>query len=386
MEKKFIYNGTIILETDTDEIPKCKICGSDLNYKKTNGRLYRVTNCTNPQCSCFNTNKIKIKRLSFLGEEYADKLEKEKRKKNPLCIEYWINKGYSEEESKQIISEKQKKYSQISHLEKNRITCSKELMLKKMSPEEVNLFFKRRSKRCIEYWTSRGYSEEEAKKNISKLQSECSKNANNDIEKVRKRSWRCPEYWMLLSGVTLEEAKQIISEKQKFFSKEKCIEKYGKIDGIKKWEERQRKWQESLHKSKNLHVGFSKISQKLFDEILSYYQEEEKDYVFYGSKNREFSIRYNNINYIYDFTDLKRRKIIEFQGDIYHGNPELFTETDRPHPFYKDKTSKDLWEFDEKKKNIAINNGFSIFYVWENAYRKNKKEIKDQILKFLELC
>lgn len=383
MGKKFSYNGIIILETEANEIPKCKICGSVLNYKKIQGRLYRVTNCTNHECPCFNTKSTKIKRQSFLGKEYADKVGKKKKESSPLCIEYWTSRGHSEEEAKQIISKKQKNFS---NLVKNRANCSRELMLKKMSPEEVDVFFKKRSQRCIEYWTSRGYTEEEAKQNISKIQSESSKIGNENIEKVRKRSWRCPEYWIQISGVTLDEAKQIISEKQKFFSKEKCIEKYGKIEGLKKWEERQKKWQESLHKSRKLHVGFSRISQELFDEILNYYQEEEKDFVFYGSKNREFSIRYDNINYIYDFTDLKKRKIIEFQGDIYHGNPELFTEDDNPNPFHRDKTSKDLWEFDEKKKNIAINNGFSVFYAWENKYRKNKKELIAQILKFLELC
>ena len=32
--------------------------------------------------------------------------------------------------------------------------------------------------------------------------------------------------------------------------------------------------------------------------------------------------------YIYDFVDLNKRKIIEFQGDIYHVNPKLFNEFD----------------------------------------------------------
>ena len=56
------------------------------------------------------------------------------------------------------------------------------------------------------------------------------------------------------SGMTEEEAIKQVSEYQRTFSKEKCIEKYGLELGLIKWEERQNKWQESLHKSKNLHV------------------------------------------------------------------------------------------------------------------------------------
>lgn len=384
MEKIFKYNSIVVFKTDSNELPKCKLCGSDLKCKKISENVFNVVNCSNKECDCFNNKSIKIKRLSFLGKEYVEKFEKEKRKKSHLCIEYWLDKGYSEEEGRKKISEKQKYFTKLV---KNRGNCDKDTLLKKLGNiEDVNLFFRKKSRYCIEYWTSRGYSEKEAKEEISKIQSKYSKISNGDIEKVKQRSWRCPEYWMKISGCTIEEAKQIISEKQCFFSKEKCIEKYGEEKGIEIWENRQKKWQDTLHKSQNLHVGYSKISQELFDAILKYYKEEEKDYVFYASKNHEYCLRDGNINYIYDFTDLNKRKIIEFQGDIYHANPLLFEENDFPNPFKKDKTSKELWEFDAKKKKVAIDNSFSYLSVWENDYRNDKNKVIQKILKFLNIC
>ncbi len=383
MEKKFIYNNIVVLKTDSDETPKCKLCGGDLEYKPQNKNTFILTNCSNQNCACFNTKSVNIKRLSFVGEEYAQKLQADKRKKNPLCVEYWMNKGYSEEESKEKIVQRQK-YS--TKFVKKRGVCDKKTMANKIGEENIELFFRKKSRYCIEYWTSRGYSEEDGKKKISELQSKYSKIANGDIEKVKQRSWRCPEYWVRVSGCTIEEARDIISEKQVFFSKEKCIEKYGEKEGLKRWEERQEKWQNTLHNSEKLHVGFSKISQDLFDKILSFYKEEEKDYVFYGSKNHEYCLREGNINYIYDFTDLNKRKIIEFQGDIYHANPLIFEETDNPNPFKKDKTSKDLWEFDEKKKKVAIDNGFSYLAIWESDYRNNEENVIREVLKFLNIC
>ena len=51
--------------------------------------------------------------------------------------------------------------------------------------------------------------------------------------------------------MSYEEAQEALSERQRTFSKERCIEKYGE-DGLKVWEERQNKWLETLNsKSKS---------------------------------------------------------------------------------------------------------------------------------------
>ena len=71
------------------------------------------------------------------------------------------------------------------------------------------------------------------------------------------------------------------------------------------------------------------------------YNENNKDYVFYETKNKEyFLLRENKSYYFYDFTDLNQRKMIEFNGDVFHANPNIFNETDTPHPYYKNLTSK----------------------------------------------
>jgi len=376
---KFLINNKVVSEGNP---PKCTICGCEIGYKqmlKCNNR-YRLTTCTNENCLAHENMSYKVRMESIFGKEFVDNFKKNKKKSSKLCVEYWVNKGFTEEESLLKISEIQQKNSLLV---KNRGVCSKEIIEKKVGKEFADAFFRKKSRFCEEYWTSRGYTKEEAIDNIKKIQSEYSKYSNENKEKVRKRSWRCPEYWIDVSGCTIEEAKEIVSKKQIFFSKEKCIKKYGIEDGLKKWEERQLKWQETLHKSGNLHVGYSEVSQSLFDEILKYYKKEDSDYVFYGKKNHEYSIRYNNVNYIYDFTDLNRRKIIEFQGDIYHGNPMIFNENEMPNPFKKDKTCKELWEFDEKKKKVAEENGFEVLQIWENDYRNNKENTIKNLIKFL---
>jgi hypothetical protein len=55
----------------------------------------------------------------------------------------------------------------------------------------------------------------------------------------------CIEYY-LKRGYTEKEAKILISERQKTFTIEKCIEKHGIIEGTKIWEDRQKRWQKTL--------------------------------------------------------------------------------------------------------------------------------------------
>lgn len=79
---------------------------------------------------------------------------------------------------------------------------------------------------------------------------------------------------------------------------------------------------------------------------------------------------------------MKRRKFIEFNGDIYHANPKIYKEYDKPNPFHN-LTSKELWEIDADKKSIAERNGFEELIVWEKDYRENKEKVINECLNFL---
>lgn len=374
--EKFYYGKNFVL---SENIPHCNICGAKVNVKLVNGKN-KIISCSNEQCEAYNTKKHKVLLHMVFGEECLKQYIENFKKTRITNKEYWINKGYSENDAIAKIKEIQ---SQRSLLVKNRGRCDKKTIIEKFGENNAELFFKEKSIFCIEYWLKRGYNKEQALIEISSLQSKSAK--KQDFSKKKFKNPRCKEYWIVRSGMTENEAIKQVSEYQKTFTKEKCIKKYGLEKGLKIWQERQDKWQESLHKSRKLHVGYSKISQTLFNDILKHYNNNKIDYVFYGSKNREYSIRKNNVNYIYDFTDLDKRKIIEFQGDIYHGNPILFSENDVPNPYHKDKTAKDLWEFDKLKKEIANNEGFDVLTIWENNYRKNKDEVLKSCLKFLQL-
>lgn len=60
------------------------------------------------------------------------------------------------------------------------------------------------------------------------------------------------QYW-LSKGYSIDEAKIKLSNRQKTFSREICIQKYGENEGLNKFNERQKKWVNSLQKLPNYH-------------------------------------------------------------------------------------------------------------------------------------
>lgn len=368
-----------VYEFELNERPKCKICGSDLKFIKKGKRLI-IDKCLNKNCETNNINLKKgapIKWKAFLPNNILEQQHKNHVENNTYNLEFLINKkGFSLEEANEYIN----KHKQISSNsgKQNKGKSAKERIIKKLgSVEAAEKFIKEYNCFCKEYWLKRGYTEEEAIKNISEIQT---KNSNkNTVPSRRQASIRCKEHWIKI-GYNEEESQKIISRYQTTFSKEICINKYGKEKGLEIFKNRQEKWQLTLHKTNKMHCGYSKISQDLFNELIKHTNNE----IYYGSLNREYTI-YNKENkhiYAFDFTDLTNKKIIEFQGDIYHANPNLFSEDDKPSP-WNNLTSKELWQKDEYKKQVALNNNFDLIQIWESDFRNNKEKTIKKCLNFL---
>ena len=42
-----------------------------------------------------------------------------------------------------------------------------------------------------------------------------------------------------------------------------------------------------------------------------------------------------------------------------------------------------MWEIDNKKRKLAIDNGFEVMFIWEYDYKHNKTNVINECLKFL---
>ena len=130
---------------------------------------------------------------------------------------YWLDRGWSLEETKKI---KSSKYG----------TCS------------------------LDYYTSKGHSKNEAESLLKERTLDITEKANKTKKELSesdpsfsKRGGYGINKWLLL-GFTEEESKMKVKESQSTFSMKRCIEKYGEVEGPKRFEERQRKWSINFQK------------------------------------------------------------------------------------------------------------------------------------------
>tara|TARA_B110000503_G_scaffold95189_1_gene143344 strand:+ start:548 stop:1615 length:1068 start_codon:yes stop_codon:yes gene_type:complete len=256
----------------------------------------------------FWTSKINPNTGNYYTEEESDY---ERNSRRPIRKEYWIKKGYSIEES-EILAIESKNKNNIKGSEK----------VKKLNPEIHKIF----SKRCIEYWTNKGYSEKDA------------------IEKV--------------------------SQHQTTFSLKICIEKYGEEIGRQRWLDRQNKWHKSYKKS-----NFSKISQQLFWDICS--KLDFLDFIYfaelgidknpdYSGINNEYRLKLNRV-FLPDFIDIENKKIIEFDGIYWHG-----------------KVGRGNKKRDDEKIKSYIMSGYSVLSICEKEYKNDKNGVIEKCLNFLK--
>ncbi len=296
---------------------------------------------------------------------------------------YWLSRGWSKEEAHE-----------------RRVPDNRD---PETSPMNINFWRKRgysvkdaeykiKSQRKLnkEYWLVRGYSMEDAVNETTKFQKKSNKVFIDKLKSdelfaqgVFSKRKNNINYW-IDRGHTIDESIKLQSSAQRTFSIDICIDKYGEKLGRERWECRQKKWGESLLNNGNLMVGWSNVSQILFDKILCEVDDNRKDFIFYGTKNKEYPlVGGGGVSFLYDFTDVLCRRIIEFNGDIYHGNPDIFGPNDKPNPF-KDISSSDLWERDRIKIELAEQNGFSVLTIWESEYKKDKQGSIDRCLEFLK--
>lgn len=157
------------------------------------------------------------------------------------------------------------------------------------------------------------------------------------------------------------------------------IKKFGETEGKKKY-------YEFLVKSANRYRrnSVSRISTELFDSIkvvipdLENYGKNEKSIILTDDERQEYKRTYLRLDCEYN------GKVIEFQGDAFHANPEIYGPDDTPHPYITEMTSKEIWESDKQKEELTLKRNYVIMYVWSNDYQKNKSGVIKECVKFLK--
>jgi len=294
-----------------------------------------------------------------------------------------------------------------------------------------------------EFWHKKGFSKEDAKQKAWEAIDK-----NRQIFKQKKKDNPTKydgiltnqlKYW-LKKGFSEEESIQKVRERQLNFSKEICIARLGEVDGLKRWEERQSKWQETLNNKSDEEIdiinskkgqtlenmikkygeeegtvrynkkcycttrealilkygseeeymkkvgdkmfqfgenGYSKIGKKFVEDILDKFNIGIDDH--YSCLNKEYFLNYDGRFYMYDF--VMNKKMIEFNGDFWHANPKMFL--DPVQNLYSKVTVGEIWKKDLMKYEAAKANNFDILIIWASDYKYNYNETMNKVKSFL---
>lgn len=154
--------------------------------------------------------------------------------------------------------------------------------------------------------------------------------------------------------------------KTKLLIKENFIRKHGEYKGSIRWD---------LYKERR--KSFSNISCDLFDKLGI----EES---MYGTKgDGEYIIEVNDSCYLFDYYVPSKKKVIEFFGDYWHGNPSIYNENDKI--ALGSITAKDKWDKDKERINYIESLGIDVLVVWESDYKKDKEGTVNKCKLFLEI-
>jgi hypothetical protein len=310
-----------------------------------------------------------VNRLMNDGYTKEEAIEIRNSKANSqFKISYWVNLGYSEYEAISIISENQK----------------------------IN------SPRCKEYWINKGYTDEDALKKVSTLQKEFASKKNPEISKVSS-PWSVNYY--IHRGHTLEEAKELVKNNGQFgaHNLENYVIHYGSVDGPIKFENymnglRERgtvKYYTDLYGDdlgvkkylerfgRFVNSRSSKIANDFCDSIYAALDKNIYTRIMYSDIDEgEYLLldHTENLTCFYDFVIMDIKFAIEFNGDFWHGNPNIYG----PDDVINGKKAKDIWEYDSRKKEAIEKRGFTCIYVWENEYRQDKEGTLKRVMETIQ--
>lgn len=200
-------------------------------------------------------------------------------------------------------------------------------------------------------------------------------------------------YW-LKKGFSLDESILKVQERQRTFSLEICIRKYGREEGRRIWEQRQQVWLDSLYanmteeeyiqlkqrKIQSFVRGWSQIAFELFTQL----HHQEAIYAYPGCDDEATITIQDGSEFCISVDYMLGNCVIEFYGDDIHANPLYFT-ADEESKGIITKKAHQIWERDAAKQKLITDAGFKLLVVWEHDYKWKREETIKQCRKFLGL-
>lgn len=94
----------------------------------------------------------------------------------------------------------------------------------------------------------------------------------------------------------------------------------------------------------------------------------------------EKKIIFENKKYLVDGYNESYKIVIEFHGDVFHGNPKLFDKSYKCHPYSKKVTAGDLYEKTIYRENQIQKAGYNVITIWENDYDNDPEKVLNECI------
>jgi hypothetical protein len=317
---------------------------------------------------------------------------------------YWEKRGWSKEEieTKRIIKKMPSSPMKIDNWLNKINEKTGELYTK----EEANYKIKSFRKLNSEYWLERGFSEEDSLNKVKEYQKENSdkfvKKILENPENYTDRTETQLNYW-IKKGYDLDNSREKLKQRQDTTSIEFHHKRYGEEDGSVRYNKRitniaynssrkfyvdkygiiegNKLYDVILHKRIVPICRASKESFYFLKNIYKYLRKNgiEKSDIYWGvGHSNEWFINKGSNLFFYDFTVPKLNIIIEYHGKMFHPNPEKVSDKESWKCLYSGLPYDIVLKNDLIKKQIAIDKGYEYLVVYsdDNLHLKINEIIK----------
>jgi hypothetical protein len=292
--------------------------------------------------------------IAKYGEAEGTRLYLEKNKKLSISEDSLRANGKTEDEIKEI---------RARHAEKSKQTL--ENMIVRYGEVEGKKRYaayrdknRRTSNRTLDYWLSRcGGDVNKAKAALACWQ-------RRDVK------WFVARYGEVEGLERFEE-----TNRKKGRTLQNYVEKHGAVEGRRRFVEACRSWKKGQHGIFNSkgQVEVEQFLQQHFNDVRG--SRCETGFILTEQEKAQFL----NQNTIYPDIVVNGKYIVEYDGDYWHANSEIFPDDDTVIGRIQ-QTAGYIRERDSKKDRFFEQRGYTTIRVWDSDWQTNKELVKRQLL------